>query len=147
MQNLTSLQNLYVRYCPSLVSLPEGGLAPNLTSLRIEYCQNLQTRLSDWGLHRLTSLKVFRISGACPDVVSFRENDCLPLPRSLTWLSVNELQNLEYLAFLGLQNLNSLKELLISDCPELRSFLPDEGLPATLSRLEIKKCPILRKDA
>ena len=145
MQNLTSLQTLYVRYCPSLVSLPEGGLAPNLTSLRIEYCQNLQTHLSDWGLHRLTSLKAFRISGACPDVVSFRENDCLPLPRSLTWLSVNELQNLEYLAFLGLQNLNSLKELLISDCPELRSFLPDEGLPATLSRLEIKKCPILRK--
>ncbi|KAJ9685581.1 hypothetical protein PVL29_017568 [Vitis rotundifolia] len=145
MQNLTSLQNLYVQNCPSLMSVPEGGLPPNVTSLGIEDCQNIQTHLSDWGLHRLTSLKAFRISGACSDVVSFRENDCLLLPRNLTWLSVNELQNLESLAFLGLQNLNSLKELLISDCPELRSFLPDKGLPAILSRLEIKKCPILIK--
>lgn len=145
MQNLTSLQNLYVRNCPSLVSLPEGGLPPNLTSLQIEDCQNIQTHLSDWGLHRLTSLKAFRISGASSDVVSLRENDRLLLPRNLTWLSINKLQNLESLAFLGIQNLNSLKELLISDCPKLRSFPADEGLPATLSRLEIKKCPILGK--
>ena len=146
MQNLTSLQELHVSRCPRLVSLPEGGLAPNLTSLWIEYCRNLQTHLSDWGLQRLTSLKTFRISDACLDVVSFHENERpLVLPRNLAKLYICRLENLESLAFLGLQNLNSLEVLCIGHCPKLQSFLPEEGLPATLSRLEINRCPLLKR--
>ncbi|KAL6327559.1 hypothetical protein AAG906_021849 [Vitis piasezkii] len=146
LDSLTHLIKLEILDCPGLEFFPLNGLPnANLKELWIENCENLKSLPPQ--MQNLTSSKSVRSLLSKPHVVSFRENDCLPLPRSLTWLSVNELQNLEYLAFLGLQNLNSLKELLISDCPELRSFLPDEGLPATLSRLEIKKCPILRKDA
>ncbi|CBI28589.3 unnamed protein product, partial [Vitis vinifera] len=101
-------------------AIPELARIGEWLPLELEYwetynCASLEELPK--GFKRLKSLKELRI-GHCPNLVSFPETGLPPTLRVL---------------------------LLISDCPELRSFLPDEGLPATLSRLEIKKCPILRK--
>lgn len=64
------------------------------------------------------------------------------LPPSLNTLEIYALENLESLS-MWLQNLTSLEELSIEDCPKLRS-LPEMLLP-TLAGLEIQWCPLLQK--
>ncbi|XP_034705128.1 putative disease resistance protein At3g14460 [Vitis riparia] len=151
LQNLTSLEYLTIRGCPSLESFPERGLgfAPNLRDVDIVDCENLKTPLSEWGLNRLLSLKYLSIApGGYQNVVSFSHghDDChLRLPTSLTSLEIRNFQNLESMASLPLPTLISLEHLYISDCPKLQQFLPKEGLPATLGRLQIQGCPIIEK--
>eukprot|EP00261_Vitis_vinifera_P032029 XP_019073272.1 PREDICTED: putative disease resistance RPP13-like protein 1 [Vitis vinifera] len=132
MQNLLSLQELNIRNCQGLESFPECGLAPNLTSLSIRDCVNLKVPLSEWGLHRLTSLSSLYISGVCPSLASLSDDDCL-LPSTLSKLFISKLDSL---ACLALKNLSSLERISIYRCPKLRSI----GLPETLSRLEIRDC-------
>ncbi|GLT71077.1 hypothetical protein SLA2020_431190 [Shorea laevis] len=40
------------------------------------------------------------------------------------------------------ENLPSLSDLYIEDCPMLQS-LPDDGLPSSLKHLQIQTCPLL----
>ncbi|KAA8520285.1 hypothetical protein F0562_014541 [Nyssa sinensis] len=150
-QSLTSLINLNISRCPNLeFSNPKtkGDFPPNLTDLYISSCQKLMP-LTEWGLHLLTSLRSVKINNVHAELVSFPDfldNDeyYCGLPATLTYLSIGELQNLESLSSKGLQNLTSLKELHISKCPKLRS-LPKDGLLATLSRLKIDDCPLLKQ--
>ncbi|GKV12646.1 hypothetical protein SLEP1_g23769 [Rubroshorea leprosula] len=126
MQNLASLQCLTVCDCPCLVSFPEGGLSPQLLVLEVWDCMNLKEPMSEWNLHSLASLKELIIVGA-PDTASFPDEKCL-LPTSLTSIVISRLNSLESLST-ELQNLSSLEELEVSDCPKLRE-LPREGMPA-----------------
>ncbi|KAA8520208.1 hypothetical protein F0562_014464 [Nyssa sinensis] len=150
-QSLTSLTKLRIIDCPNLeFSHPKtkGDFPPNLTDLSIASCQKLMP-LTEWSLHLLTSLRIVWISNVHPELVSFPDfpdNDeyYCGLPATLTSLSIERLQNLESLSSKGLQNLTSLKELHISKCPKLRS-LPKDGLLATLSRLRIDDCPLLKQ--
>ncbi|KAK8639822.1 hypothetical protein V6N13_138189 [Hibiscus sabdariffa] len=138
MSNLTSLKHLTTCDCPSL-SFPRGGLPRNLLSLEIWYCKELTKPDSLWNLHTLISLQDFSIAGG-PEIVSFPDEKFL-LPTTLVSIYIAKLQNLESLTK-GLQNLPSLEELEVADCPKLRR-LPGEGLPATLGRLCIRNCPLL----
>ncbi|RVW71204.1 putative disease resistance RPP13-like protein 1 [Vitis vinifera] len=137
MKNLTSVHTLSIRGCPGVESFPEGGLPPNLTSLYVGLCQNLKTPISEWGLLTLTSLSELSICGVFPNMASFSDEECL-LPPSLTYLFISELESLTSLA---LQNLVSLTELGIDCCCKLSSL----ELPATLGRLEITGCPIIKE--
>ncbi|KAL6327651.1 hypothetical protein AAG906_022214 [Vitis piasezkii] len=104
---LHSLTYLYIYGCQGLVSFPERGLpTPNLRDLYINNCENLKSLphqmqnllslqelnirncqglncvnlkvpLSEWGLHRLTSLSSLYISGVCPSLASLSDDDCL----------------------------------------------------------------------
>ena len=140
MQSFTSLRDLRIYDCPNLVSFAEEGLSLNLTSFWIRNCKNLKMPLYQWGLHGLTSLQTFVINNVAP----FCDHDSLPLlPRTLTYLSISKFHNLESLSSMGLQNLTSLEILEIYSCPKLQTFLPKEGLSATLSNLRIKFCPII----
>ncbi|GMI75785.1 hypothetical protein like AT3G14470 [Hibiscus trionum] len=139
MPNLTSLQYLTICDCPSLVSLPRGGFPPNLLSLEIWYCKKLKGPVSKWNLHTLISLQDFSIAGG-PEMISFPDEKCL-LPTTLVSIYIAKLQNLESLTK-GIQNLPSLEELEVAECPKLQR-LPREGLPATLGRLCIRNCPLL----
>ncbi|XVE74185.1 hypothetical protein DITRI_Ditri11bG0178700 [Diplodiscus trichospermus] len=141
MINLTSLQYLTICECPCIVSFPIGGLPPNLLSLEIWDCKELKEPVSKWNLHTLTSLRDFSIAGG-PDMVSFPDGKCR-LPRTLVSVYIARLHNLESLS-MGLQNLSSLEELELVECPKLRC-LPREGLPATLGRLFIRNCSLLEK--
>ncbi|KAI6675946.1 hypothetical protein NL676_036742 [Syzygium grande] len=133
MQNLTALQELCISDCPGIESFPEGGLPINLVSLEIKDCESISP-LTDWGLHRLNSLDKLSVTGGCSTPSTFPE---WMLPPTLTSLHLGRLPNLEFRTN-WLQNLTSLEDLRLKDCRKLHS-LPVEGLPATLSRLEIMR--------
>ncbi|RVW71188.1 putative disease resistance RPP13-like protein 1 [Vitis vinifera] len=118
----STLTRLWIWKCNNLESIP-GKMLQNLTSLQLLYiyCQNMKRPLSEWGLHRLTSLTRFVIFGPFPDV------------------------SLKSVASMGLRNLISLEILVLSNCPQLGSVVPKEGLPPTLAELRIVGCPILEK--
>ncbi|GLT32446.1 hypothetical protein SLA2020_071140 [Shorea laevis] len=141
MQNLASLQYLTVCDCPCLVSFPKEGLSPQLLVLEVWDCINLKEPMSEWNLHSLASLKELIIVGA-PDTASFPDEKCL-LPTTLTSIVISRLNSLESLST-ELQNLTSLEELEVSDCPKLRE-LPREGMPAKLGKLCISNCQLLQQ--
>ena len=113
--NLTSLQ---ISRLPDLKSLDNNGLKhlALLENLWVDWCPKLQL-LAEQGFEHLTSLKELRIS------------DCASL-QSLTQV--------------GLQHLNCLRRLCISGCHKLQC-LTEERLPASLSFLEIRYCPLLKR--
>ncbi|RVW26691.1 hypothetical protein CK203_112015 [Vitis vinifera] len=117
--------------------LSRTGLPANLTSLYVGWCENLKKPISEWSLYTFTSLSALTICRVFPNMASFSDEECL-LPPSLTYLSISELESLTSMA---LQNLVSLKELAIYWCRKLRSL----ELPATLGRLEISDCPIIKE--
>ncbi|VVA31537.1 PREDICTED: putative disease resistance [Prunus dulcis] len=131
---LNSLQILRIPH------FPEGGFPPYLASLSI---MNLKIcrPLLEWGLHRLTSLRVLCISGEDPDLVSFPPEKEMLLPESLVQLDIIGFPNLKYLGF---QFLTSLESLKIWSCPKLTS-IPGEGLSLSLTQLSIRECPILEE--
>ncbi|GKV12650.1 hypothetical protein SLEP1_g23773 [Rubroshorea leprosula] len=141
MQNLASLQYLTVCDCPCLVSFPKGGLSPQLLVLEVWDCMNLKEPMSEWNLHSLASLKELIIVGAL-DTASFPDEKCL-LPTTLSSIVISRLNSLESLST-ELQNLTSLEELEVSDCPKLRE-LPREGMPAKLGKLSIRNCQLLQQ--
>ncbi|KAF5445890.1 hypothetical protein F2P56_031565 [Juglans regia] len=139
---LPSLQYLYIEDCPEVVSFPEGGLPLSLISIYIRGCDKLVTSRMGWGLKKLHSLRLLEISGKSEDVESFPEEELLPT--TLPYLYISKFQNLRSLDKKGLQHLTSIKQLWICDCPKLKC-MPEEGLPASLSILEVYHCPLLKK--
>ncbi|KAK6934003.1 Rx, N-terminal [Dillenia turbinata] len=136
--NLKSLQELLLQNCPSLNSIPRQGLPSNLKVLSIKDCENLNA-IHEWKLHKLASLEIFSFGGY-PGLVSF-SNEYL-LPHTITSLTIERLPNLVSISE-ALQNLEVLDTLEIHNCPKLSS-LPKEGLPATVCKLKIVQCPLLR---
>jgi hypothetical protein len=67
------------------------------------------------------------------------------LPTSLTYLCIKCFPNLKYLDNKGLQHLTALEKLEIGSCPKLKC-MPEDGLPASLSTLNIFFCPLLKKE-
>ncbi|GLT96376.1 hypothetical protein SLE2022_140010 [Rubroshorea leprosula] len=141
--SLSNLVCLYIKNCEVLEALPElGSSIPNLESLTIAGCKSLKT-LSDT-MHQLQSLQSLYIKG-CPGIKCI-SNGGLPLNltnlvlycenlRSLpnNMVELRSLQALSIsngclLAGLGLHNLNSLKELTIS-----QMWSPDILLPSSLT--------------
>ncbi|GMP41872.1 hypothetical protein CsSME_00011819 [Camellia sinensis var. sinensis] len=142
--HLPSLESLSVWNCPEIESFPEGGLPSNLRRLEISGCKKLVDCRREWGLQRLPSLTEFVFGGGKyeeEDEESFLEE--APLPPTLTSLGINNLQNLKSINHQSFQHLTCLKELRIFLCPQLQS-LPEEGLLASLSRLYIYSCPLLK---
>ncbi|XP_039056444.1 putative disease resistance protein At3g14460 [Hibiscus syriacus] len=143
MWNLISLRELSLSDCVALRSIPEGGFPPNITSLELSNWVNLKQPMSEWGLDKLNFLTELKIIGTCPatDFVSFPYEGVI-LPSTLTSLCLERLENLEYLSR-ELENLVDLQELQIEGCRKLW-LLPKTALPASLGRLRISGCPVLR---
>ncbi|XP_057497802.1 putative disease resistance RPP13-like protein 1 [Actinidia eriantha] len=132
--NFTSLQQQEVRSCPAGIA----SYFPNLTSLDIGKIE-ISKPPSEWGLYRLFSLRELSLEDF--DWVSFPEDGML-LPSSLIKLFIVSFPNLDKLSSKEFQNLTSLEELSVFDCPMLTSF-PEQGLPPSLLHLEINECPSL----
>eukprot|EP00256_Glycine_max_P066894 XP_025981489.1 putative disease resistance RPP13-like protein 1 isoform X2 [Glycine max] len=136
----TSLKGLTICDCPRVESFPEGGLPSNLKQMYLSYCS--------WGL--MASLKgalgdnpsLETLSITELDAESFPDEGLLPL--SLTCLTISDFPNLKKLDYKGLCQLSSLKKLILDDCPNLQQ-LPEEGLPKSISYLEIEDCPKLKQ--
>ncbi|GKV47265.1 hypothetical protein SLEP1_g54179 [Rubroshorea leprosula] len=130
-----NLTDLVIVDCSRIESIPDRGFPPNLRSLTID-CKNLKKPMQEWGLSSLTSLLSLEIYWICPDPDV--------LPTSLISLVVGKVENMKSIARGLLQNLNSLQDLTIVDCPKLHS-LPKEGLPPLLEQLWIGNCPLLKR--
>ncbi|KAG5538917.1 hypothetical protein RHGRI_019460 [Rhododendron griersonianum] len=137
-----SLQRLIVWICPEIESFPEGGLPSKLHVLWIWNCKKLVGSRRDWGLQTLPYLSTFTREGESEDVLESIPEEGL-LPSTLTKLEIGDLKNLKSLNKRGLELLDSLEAMEIRNCPQLKS-LPDEGLPTTLSELLIEDCPSLK---
>jgi len=140
---LPSLQDLGLNNCPEVESFLEAGLPSNLSSFDIRDCEKLIGSRMGWGLQNLPMLKHLSIGGKHEDLESFPEAQLLPI--SLTSLFILDFPNLKSLAKKGLQHLTALEELHILGCPKLK-FMPEQGLPASLSILNIYDCPLLKKE-
>ncbi|XP_048426012.1 putative disease resistance protein At3g14460 [Pyrus x bretschneideri] len=140
MHNLNSLEELSIDYREGLT------FPPNLTSLEINMVKSCKSLWElEWGLHRLTSLTICGYED--PDTVSFPP-DMVRMetlfPKSLTSLSIEGFPNLKKLSSKGFQFLTSLQHLGLWNCPKLAS-IPEEGLPPSLERLFIFRCPVLKE--
>ncbi|KAJ7947230.1 NB-LRR type disease resistance protein [Quillaja saponaria] len=137
---LPMLKSLRIGDCSEIESFPEGGLPPNLSSLVIRNCNKLVDHRMDW--HLPASLSKLQIYGKYVSVESFPEEGLLP--SSLTFLSLEKFSSLRKLDNRGIQNLTSLEQLYIANCPMLES-LTEEKLPASLITLTIKECHLLEE--
>ncbi|VVA39449.1 PREDICTED: putative disease resistance [Prunus dulcis] len=133
----TALERLWIRNLQNLESIAEdGGLPPNLQHFRIENCERLRASSSsvgdycNWGLQALVSLTEFTIHGRGSDEIleTLLKQQLLPTT----------------LRREALQHLTSLQRLEIRCCDNLQ-FLPEEGLPPSLSYLKIFRCSGLEK--
>mgnify|MGYP004716710777 FL=1 len=98
------------------------------------------SRQREWGLEKLPSLTYLRIGGT-DEVETFPEVDWL-LPCTLQILLLWAHENLKMLNYSGLRHLTCLKKLDIRYCIQLQS-LPEEGLPASLTKVRIDGCPLV----
>ena len=114
----------------------------SLQSLKILRCKKLTSRRKEWGLEKLPYLTDLWIVDIKDGVESFPEKDW-PLPCTLEALLLQSLQNLKVLNYSGLRHLTSIQHLVIGFCHGLQS-LPEEGLPASLTTLDISDCPMLK---
>ncbi|PPD75655.1 hypothetical protein GOBAR_DD27407 [Gossypium barbadense] len=146
MASTTSLQRLSVRNCSADISFPSEGFPANLTSLTISKAPKIYRSLVEWELNRLTSLQELVIRGVgCSNVVSFPEKGTGMMLPPLTHIILLEFENLEYMLSKGFQDLASLKELDIGECPKLTS-LPDKDVLLSLGYLHIYSCPLLKEE-
>ncbi|QCD85731.1 disease resistance protein RPM1 [Vigna unguiculata] len=135
---LPSLNYLYIDDSP-VVELSEGCLPSNLKEMRLLNCSKLVASLKGaWGTN--PSLKDLHIENL--DVEFFPGEGLLPL--SLGNLEIYDCPNLKKLDYKGLCHLSSLEKLDLFDCPLLQC-LPEEGLPKSISDLEIRNCPVLKQ--
>jgi hypothetical protein len=130
----TFLQAIEVEKCDSLKCL-NLELFPNLRSLEIKRCANLESLCADEeclvDFTSLASLKIIQ----CPDLVYFPE------------LRAPELRKLQLLECINLESLPkhmhflfpSLVDLCLYACSKLELF-PEGGFPSKLESLEIIEC-------
>ncbi|XP_075643814.1 putative disease resistance RPP13-like protein 1 isoform X1 [Castanea sativa] len=144
---MPNLNSLHIVNCPSVIYFPEEGYPTSLTSLSFGG-ENICKQVTVWGLHRLTSLTSLRIDGGIPDWQSFPDEQdgklTMTLPSSLTQLTIQSIPNIVILSSKCFQNLSTLEQLGILDCPKLAS-LPEKGLPPSLLQLYIYACPLLKQ--
>ncbi|RDX75102.1 putative disease resistance RPP13-like protein 1, partial [Mucuna pruriens] len=136
---LPSLEELDIKDCPQVELLSDAGLPSNLKVMNISNCSKLITSLKRV-LMANTSLQTLSIGEV--DVESFPDEGLLPL--SLTSLHYRSCPDLRKLNYKGLCHLSSLEQLILVYCPNLQC-LPEEGLPRSISTLQIWGCPLLQQ--
>jgi Leucine-rich repeat (LRR) protein len=135
-----SLTDLTITNCPQLESFSNEGLPPSLKRMRLIGCSKFLIASLKWALGINTYLKSLYIENV--DVESFPDQGLLPL--SLTSLYIYGFPNLKKLNYKGICHLSSLEEVHLADCPSLQC-LPVEGLPKSISTLEIRHCRSLKQ--
>ncbi|KAJ9685518.1 hypothetical protein PVL29_017529 [Vitis rotundifolia] len=145
------LKELYIKKCPKLKKdLPKH--LPKLTKLEISKCEQLvcclpmAPSICELNLEECDDVMV-RSAGSLTSLVSLDLRNVSKIPdelgqlNSLVQLFVYRCPELKEIPPI-LHNLTSLKNLVIYRCKSLSSF-PKMALPPMLERLEIDSCPIL----
>lgn len=135
-------------------SIIEEGLRmlcfPCLSSLRIQFCQNLTSMplfptLDEGLILQCTSSMPLQQTMKMTSPVSSSSSSSFIRPLSkLKTLDIHFIADMESLPEVGLQNLSSLQQLLIKECGRLKSLpLPDQGMHS-LQELEVARCRELK---
>lgn len=136
---LPSLYRLSIHDCPQVEFIFNAGLPSNLNYMHLSNCSKLIASLIG-ALGANTSLETLHIGKV--DVESFPDEGLLPL--SLTSLWIYKCPYLKKMNYKDVCHLSSLKELILEDCPNLQC-LPEEGLPKSISTLDILDCTLLKQ--
>ncbi|WVZ14978.1 hypothetical protein V8G54_012544 [Vigna mungo] len=132
---LPSLTELEIINCPKVEKFPDGGLPSNVKHLSLSSLKLIAFLRENLDVN--TCLESLSIDSL--DVESFPDD--VLLPPSLTSLKIIRCQNLKKLDYKLLYHLSSLE---LGDCPNLQC-LPEEGLPKSISSLQIWSCPLLEQ--
>ncbi|VVA36056.1 PREDICTED: putative disease resistance [Prunus dulcis] len=139
LREFPQLQRLILWNCPTLSSFPKDGLPTTLTTLYIGNCKRLEF-LPDEMLAKLTSLESLWIENSCDSLRNFP----VSIFPKLKKLDIRGCENLESLSFIegGVnENLSHLRELFISDCPNLMCFQCQGRWPTpNLNDFTVGKC-------
>ncbi|CAK9140270.1 unnamed protein product [Ilex paraguariensis] len=82
LKNLTSLQEVYIHYCPKFVSFPEDSLPPTISRLDVQECDSLESipnciaRLEHLTLNNCSSLSSFPIDTLLSKLKSVYIENC-----------------------------------------------------------------------
>ncbi|XP_048442405.1 disease resistance protein RGA2-like isoform X1 [Pyrus x bretschneideri] len=126
-----SLSTLSIDECPNLTSMP---LYPNL--------ERVDLANSSWKV--VDSLLVRGASDITHDVgVDVSASSSSPHLSKLTHLTLNGIEDLEFIPSKGIANLTSLQELVIKQCPNLAALREGIANLTSLQSLRIKYCPNL----
>ncbi|XP_039163326.1 putative disease resistance protein At3g14460 [Eucalyptus grandis] len=156
MHTLSSLRDLTVRICPKLVSFPETGIPTSIISLNIENCEMLQSLPRGLSAHLdepsssssntrrdiISFLQDLRISG-CNSLPSSPFSEVIFLPTTLKRLNIHDCRGVESLAEINLDPFQSLQEIEIVRCENLRSLPQGLHTLSQLSSLGLAACPAL----
>ncbi|QCD95227.1 hypothetical protein DEO72_LG5g3320 [Vigna unguiculata] len=132
---LPSLILLQIMDCPKVEMFPDGGLPPNVEDVSLSSFKLMASLRETLGTNTcLQSLSIENMD------VEFFPDEVL-LPHSITSLRIYDCPNLKKMHYKGLCHLSSLT---LSSCPNLQC-LPEDGLPKSISSLEICNCPLLEQ--
>ncbi|XP_030460752.2 putative disease resistance protein At3g14460 [Syzygium oleosum] len=157
MHTLSSLKGLTVYDCPKLMSFPGTSIPTSAISLNISQCEMLQS-LPRGGLSvhldepsssgsnthgdSISCLQDLRISG-CHSLPASPFSDGRFLPATLKKLEIKECGGVESLAEINVDGLQSLQEITIRDCENLRSLPQGLHTLSHLTSLHLWTCPAL----
>ncbi|KAL9448690.1 hypothetical protein AB3S75_016061 [Citrus x aurantiifolia] len=146
--SLSSLREIEIYKCSSLVSFPEVALPSKLKIIEIEGCDALKSLPEAWMCDINSSLETLYIEH-CRTLTYLAG---VQLPRSLKRLDILNCDNIRTLTVEeGIQSSSSsrnrrytsslLEKLEIRDCPSLTCIFSKNELPATLESLEVGNLP------
>ncbi|KAL9429691.1 hypothetical protein AB3S75_031501 [Citrus x aurantiifolia] len=134
---LSSLTDMKILGCASLVSFPEVALPSQLRTVRIQECNALKSLPEAWMHNSNSSLESLEIR-SCNSLVE------VALPSQLRSVVIQECNALESLPEAWMQNSNSsLESLRIKRCDSL-TYIARIQLPPSLKRLIVSDCCNLR---
>ncbi|GAY61484.1 hypothetical protein CUMW_210350, partial [Citrus unshiu] len=146
--SLSSLREITIFRCSSLVSFPEVALPSKLKKIEIEGCDALKSLPEAWMCDTNSSLEILEI-WVCRSLTYLA---AVQLPRSLKRLGIQCCSNIRTLTVEeGIQSSSSsssrrytsylLEHLHIWDCRSLTCIFSKNELPATLESLEVGNLP------
>ncbi|GAY32318.1 hypothetical protein CUMW_287430, partial [Citrus unshiu] len=144
--SLSSLREIEIYGCSSLVSFPEVALPSKLKKIEIRECDALKSLPEAWMCDTNSSLEILEI-WICNSLTYIAG---VQLPPSLKWLEIRHCDNIRTLTVEeGIQSSSSsrrytsslLEGLHISRCPSLTCIFSKNELPATLESLEVGNLP------
>ncbi|KAL9451901.1 hypothetical protein AB3S75_013476 [Citrus x aurantiifolia] len=143
--SLSSLREIFIYKCSSLVSFPEVALPSKLKKIEIRECDALKSLPEAWMCDTNSSLEILEI-WSCHSLTYIAG---VQLPLSLKRLDILNCDNIRTLTVEeGIHSSSSrrytsslLEELEIRDCPSLTCIFSKNELPATLESLEVGNLP------
>ncbi|KAF8039380.1 hypothetical protein BT93_B1802 [Corymbia citriodora subsp. variegata] len=152
MHTLSSLEALTIQDCPKLVSFPD--IPKSVKSLYITNCKMLLSIPRGLSFHLdessnsnnskdMTSCLQFLSIKGCDSLYASPFSEVRFLPVTLERFEIERCKGVESLMEINLDHLQSLQNIKIGDCENLRSFSHDLHTLYHLTSLSLYKCPAL----